>query len=183
LADAFSNEEVEKIIAIGEKQKLQKAEVYVGHLGDTVIVDENKRVSEVSWIDFESDTRWLFKKLEHYVNYLNDMYYNFELTNYEQLQYTCYNTKGSHYDWHVDTQFNSINPLVRKLSLSLFLSDRNEYSGGNFEYNAGGTIGKIHEQEKGTLIVFPSFLLHRVTPVIEGVRKSLVMWTQGPHFK
>jgi PKHD-type hydroxylase len=181
--EAFSNEEIKKIIEIGERQELKESQVHTGDQLNTLVMDPKRRISEISWIEFQSDTKWLYEKLEHYVNYLNDMYYNFDLTNYEQLQYTCYNKEGSHYDWHSDAPYSIMKPLSRKLSLSLFLSDRNEYSGGDFEYNGSGIVQKVNEQEKGTLIIFPSFLIHRVTPVTKGVRKSLVMWIQGPHFK
>ena len=35
----------------------------------------------------------------------------------------------------------------------------------------------VENQEQGTLIVFPSNMIHRVSKVISGVRSSLVVWT------
>jgi PKHD-type hydroxylase len=180
---AFTDEEVDKIIEIGEKQELQEAEILLDANNKKIDVNDKVRITDVSWIERTEDTAWLFNKLEYYVNYLNDMFYNFELTNYESLQYTLYNKKGSHYDWHVDAGYNIVEPLNRKLSLSLFLTEKSEYMGGDFEYKINANPVKINEDAKGSLIVFPSHVLHRVTPVTKGVRKSLVMWTQGPHFK
>ena len=179
---AFTDEEVNKIIEIGEKQELEEGRILMDESKKTN-VNNTVRITDVSWIDKTKDNAWIFNKLEYYVNYLNDMFYKFDLTNYESLQFTSYNKKGSHYDWHVDTFHNMVEPLNRKLSMSLFLTEKSEYMGGDFEYKIASIPEKINEDSKGSLIVFPSYLLHRVTPVTKGVRKSLVMWTQGPHFK
>jgi PKHD-type hydroxylase len=180
LTDAFTNDEIDKIIEIGDNEEMEESKIFGGREFTT---DEKVRITDVSWISLNKETDWLFNKLEGCVRYLNDTFYNYDLTNYETLQYTCYNKKGSHYDWHADVQFNTVHPLMRKLSLSLFLTDKSEYEGGDFQYMASGKEETVKEDQKGSLIVFPSYLLHRVTPVTKGVRKSLVMWNQGPHFK
>jgi PKHD-type hydroxylase len=180
LTEAFTNEEIEKIIEIGDNKEMEESKIFGS---DGFTIDEKVRLTDVSWIDMNKDTEWLFLKLQNCVKYLNDLFYEYNITNFESLQYTCYNKKGSHYDWHSDMQYNTVHPMMRKLSVSLFLTDRDEYEGGDFEYMAHGTSEKVKEDQKGNLIVFPSYLLHRVTPVTKGVRKSLVMWNQGPHFK
>jgi PKHD-type hydroxylase len=68
----------------------------------------------------------------------------------------------------------------------MVLSDPSEYEGGQFQMQTGSPEeDKLMtvEQLKGRVIGFPSFLLHRVTPVTKGTRKSLVIWVEGPKFK
>ena len=92
------------------------------------------------------------------------------------LQYTEYDSKKEgHYDWHIDIGEGEY--AGRKLSVVLLLND--DYEGGELEIWEKGFVPK----GKGNLFVFPSYLLHRVTPVTEGIRKSLVLWTSGPTFK
>jgi PKHD-type hydroxylase len=97
----------------------------------------------------------------------------------EQLQLSEYNGDDEgHYDWHMDCG-KEVN--TRKLSLSIQMSDPEEYEGGelNIHTHAGiSTAPKL----KGTVILFPSYLLHRVTKVTKGNRKSLVCWIHGPPF-
>jgi PKHD-type hydroxylase len=72
--------------------------------------------------------------------------------------------------------------LPRKLSFSLILSNPNEYIGGDFEILIGKKSSPII-QTRGRVIAFPSFVMHRVTPLTSGVRKSIVFWALGPKFK
>ena len=44
-------------------------------------------------------------------------------------------------------------------------------------------IDKDKAREKGTMIVFSSFLYHRITPITEGYRYSIVGWISGPPWK
>jgi len=70
----------------------------------------------------------------------------------------------------------------RKISLSLQLSEPSDYEGGELVLQAGDSE-RVAEKARGTLIAFPSFVLHRVRPVTAGVRKSLVIWVAGPEFR
>ena len=72
--------------------------------------------------------------------------------------------------------------LVRKLSVSLQLSDPNDYDGGDLVINTGGGLQKM-KREQGTITVFPSYNLHKVMPIERGTRYSLVGWVSGPNFK
>ena len=69
----------------------------------------------------------------------------------------------------------------RKISIVVQLSDPLEYEGGELQISDGGT-NRVCEKTKGTIIIFPSYLLHRVTPVTKGTRRSLVLWVTGPPF-
>jgi PKHD-type hydroxylase len=72
--------------------------------------------------------------------------------------------------------------VPRKLSFSLILSDSSEYEGGDFEILHGSFPDKL-EQKRGRILAFPSYIVHRVTPIISGSRRSIVFWALGPKFK
>ena len=94
----------------------------------------------------------------------------------EMAQYTEY-PEGGFYDWHIDSDTNFAHePTVRKISMTLLLSPDNEFEGGDLELMKEGQPAKL---KQGHAIFFASFIRHRVTPVIRGNRKSLVMWFGG----
>ena len=51
----------------------------------------------------------------------------------------------------------------------------------NFTKSSKELCTEIRPQ--GSVIVFPSFVWHRVTPVTKGTRYSLVLWTCGQPFR
>tara|TARA_R100001440_G_C2490534_1_gene114968 strand:+ start:255 stop:875 length:621 start_codon:yes stop_codon:yes gene_type:complete len=119
--------------------------------------------------------------------------WNLSITGHESMQFTKYN-KGQFYDWHYDSWVDPYkNNTVRKLSVTVSLSDENDFEGGDLEFaiqdnNAREPLKKLlrtcHEvRKKGSLVVFPSFLWHRVTPVIRGTRYSLVIWSTGEPYR
>jgi len=138
--------------------------------------DNNYRKSDVKWIYFSEESKWLFVKLMMLIQKTNNSNWNFDLVMArEPIQYTEYIDDG-HYDWHIDVGGGYMNQ--RKVSVSVLLSDPNEYEGGDLQIWPGGEI-KTAERVLGGVTVFPSCLLHRVTPVTKGVRKSLVFWVGG----
>ena len=86
--------------------------------------------------------------------------------------------ENGHYDWHLDYGAAFSN---RKISFSIQLSDSSEYEGGNLEIM--GVPFDAKTRERGTIIMFPSYVRHRVTPVTKGTRYCIVGWVHGPHFK
>lgn len=174
---AFSAAEVDRINAIGDSLVRERAELVlaVDALG-------KKRVTDVSWLQRDSSTHWLFARLEQVVRHLNSQYYKYAIFNElrEAPQYTVYDaSQGGHYDWHVD--HGSGGPDARKLSLSVQLSDPSAYEGCDLELQFGDGIVTA-PRSRGTVIAFSSYVLHRVTPVTAGTRKSLVTWVSGPEF-
>ena len=101
------------------------------------------------------------------------------------MQYTNYDSSiEGHYGWHQDTDFLEEGYDARKVSVVIQLSDPSEYEGGEFQfYIEEEIVSPPQFKTKGTVIVFPSFLKHRVTKVTKGSRNSLVSWIMGPHFK
>ena len=159
-------------------------------------VEEVKTIrdSNISWI---SDV-WLKILLEPYIQKANHMAgWNFDLVDSEDCQFTIYN-QGQYYGWHTDTdgnlyygKGNGWNNLMRKLSVTVSLSDPEDYEGGLLEFDLRN-IGQINTSEiikckeilpRGSIVVFPSYTWHRVSPVTKGTRLSLVQWNLGPGFK
>ena len=148
---------------------------------------ESSRKSQIKWIHSSNETSNLFLHLENLIDHANKDYYNFDIINSsEAIQYTEYGeSDNGEYGWHTDA-FTPSAPPYRKLSLTIQLSDPNEYEGGDLqisipqpEKNVITTVPK----EKGKIIIFPSYMWHRVTPVTKGIRKSLVWWVGGSPFR
>lgn len=174
--ETFSDEEIERIHQNASARKAEEAFVGDGEK------EKDIRVSEVTWLDHSNDTDWLYDTLAFIANQLNGQFYKFDLFGFqEHMQYTVYDSeKEGHYTWHVDGGVKTAS--VRKLSIVVQLSDPSEYEGGDLEILNGSEPTKI-DKKKGLIAVFPSYMLHRVTPVTKGFRKSLVIWVTGPSFR
>jgi PKHD-type hydroxylase len=173
--EVFSPEEIKTIINICEELPKEVATVDYNETTDNI------RRSEIAWLENNNDTNWIYERLGEYVNAANvEMGWNFDLNGmYEHIQYSIYYDNGGHYNWHSDIGQGTPH---RKISLSLQLSTPEEYKGGKLEFNLGSYVSEANN-EIGSLTLFPSYLLHRVTPVTSGVRRSLVLWVSGKPFK
>ena len=151
----------------------------------------SKRNSNIVWLD----QAWIYKELQPYVHKANlNAGWNFQWNRTESVQFTKYNI-NQYYDWHCDSWEKPYkNGEVRKLSMTCQLTDGSEYEGGELEfdfrnyepYERDESKHLIRVKEvlpKGSIIIFPSFVWHRVKPVKKGVRHSLVAWNNGASFK
>jgi PKHD-type hydroxylase len=173
---AFTNEELNEIKKIGESFPKEKAHIGSGEASEV----SDYRISDVSWIQENESTEWIYEKLAYYSKQANKEMWNFDIWGYQDmLQYTNYYGDGGHYDWHADLGPGISN---RKLSVVLQLSDPSEYVGGDLQMNIGGSILTV-PREFGLLCFFPSFVLHRVTPLTSGLRTSLVTWLCGANLR
>lgn len=176
--NVFTNDELELIKKIGGNLPINSATT-VGGSGNEAV--SSYRKSEVSWIPEKEEYMWLYDRISNYADIANkEMRWNFDIWGYQDiLQYTVYHGDGGHYDWHVD-----MGPTIsnRKMSVVLQLSDPSEYEGGELQMNPGGNILTVPKQ-LGLICFFPSFLLHRVTPLTSGTRRSLVTWLCGSNFR
>tara|TARA_Y100001963_G_C6788253_1_gene454105 strand:+ start:44 stop:607 length:564 start_codon:yes stop_codon:yes gene_type:complete len=166
----FSDEEIELI-----KKQAGKIDT---ESGTTFGGNKEIRTSEVSWITYDEDSAWIYKRITECMKYANDEAYHFDWNGAtEAIQFTLYhsNEKG-HYDYHIDMgpEKGDYTGHLRKISAVVMLND--DYEGGELEI-----WGKDLTQTygKGNCVVFPSFLLHRVKPVTKGTRNSLVIWGIG----
>ena len=155
---------------------------------------KKKRDSDIVWM---SD-RWIYNEIQPYVKSANERAgWNFQWDWSEAMQFTKY-TKGQYYDWHCDgwdQPYNYPNEpthgKIRKLSVTLTLSSPKDYKGGELEFDFRNqdpdkkpNIKKCKEiLPKGSLVVFPGFVWHRVCPVKKGSRYSLVIWNLGWPYK
>lgn len=152
------------------------------------------RHSDLVWLN----DNWIYKEIQPYVRLANTMAgWNFEWDTSESIQFTKYK-HNQFYDWHCDSWDKPYNkpsePLehgkIRKLSMTCQLTDGSEYTGGELEFDfrnknpKENTVQQCKEiLPKGSVIVFPSFVWHRVKPVTSGTRYSLVLWNLGRPFK
>jgi PKHD-type hydroxylase len=142
---------------------------------------ESVRKSKIKWLHPNDDSQWLYDKIINMVVEANKAMWNFNLYSViDSIQYTVYSEGGGHYDWHMDIGPGSISH--RKVSVTIQLSDPSEYEGGDLELWYGGGVIQI-PKNKGLTVIFPSFSMHRVTPITKGTRKSLVLWLGGEHYK
>jgi PKHD-type hydroxylase len=139
------------------------------------------RVAKTADITPTPAISWLYQRVERMLRTLNDQTYKFDLTGFsEPFQYIVYNgEEGGHFTWHVD---NGHLPAPRKLSASLQLTDSGLYEGCDLELQGGSQI-EAAPRTRGALVVFPSYVLHRVTPIRSGTRKAVVIWSTGPNFR
>jgi len=155
-----------------------------------------KRNSDLVWLN---DT-WIYKELHPYIHKANKFAgWNYEWDRSESCQFTKYKL-NQYYDWHCDSwdkpyeKEGPDNGKIRKLSMTCQLTDGSEYEGGELEFDFRNYAPHMREEAKhleqakeilpkGSIIVFPSFVWHRVKPVTKGTRYSLVMWNLGYPFK
>ena len=173
--NGFTTQEVDTIVNGSLEYEFQRA----------VIMDEGNtdkfRKSNIKWLPFDSKWEWVIDKIMSQVTEANNTIWNFELKSIiDNIQYTEYEGNGGHYDWHLDIGPGSISH--RKISIVIQLSDPDDYVGGDLQIMTGSEYTTI-PRGKGNVVIFPSFLLHRVVPLTSGNRKSLVLWVGGGHYK
>ena len=152
-----------------------------------------KRDSYITWLNEE----WIYKEIRPYVHRANKLAgWNFDIVDSEPCQFTIYN-EGQYYGWHTDSsgwyyEKEKQNGLIRKLSVTVSLSDPEDYEGGLLEFDTriqdepNGKSNVVPCKQilpKGSICVFPSFTHHRVSPVTKGKRLSLVQWNLGPEWR
>jgi|TARA_R110000803_G_scaffold138336_1_gene205178 PKHD-type hydroxylase len=156
-----------------------------------------KRNSNITWLN----DPWIYKEIHPYIHRANkNAGWNFEWDSSESCQFTKYK-QNQYYDWHSDSfdkpydrPGDPEHGKIRKLSVTCQLTDGSEYTGGELEFDFRNYDPHMRDEfkhlkqakeilPKGSIIVFPSFLWHRVKPVMKGTRYSLVLWNLGYPFK
>jgi PKHD-type hydroxylase len=170
--NAFSKEECQTIINIAKNKGLIKGKTR----GESDVRD-----SKISWLYPIDDMDWVFRRVTDTVLNLNERFFKFDLFGInEGFQFTNYEAPSGKYGKHVD---RASDISVRKLSISIQLTNPEEYEGGELKLYDGSEEGTTMDKEQGTLILFPSYVLHEVMPVTKGERNSLVSWVTGKQFK
>jgi PKHD-type hydroxylase len=166
----FSDEELARIIADGITLPLAKGHVTVPERAP------GARDSTIALFPPEPRYAWMAERLAQVVNQMNRQHWGFDIAGSERMQFSAYG-QGEHYGWHMDLGAQG-HFSRRKISVSVLLNDPSEYDGGDFEISIGAH-NKICSRAKGGVILFPSYALHRVTPITRGTRYSLVAWIVG----
>ena len=170
---ALSKEQIIEILNLVDNNSLLNAPVFSSSKSI-----QKKRSSKIYWIN-ES---WVQKLLWEYILEANKKTFHVDVINKSEIQFTEYRShEGGKYDWHHDVNWNAQEGLDRKLSISIQLSDKTDYLGGDFEFEEINS--SMDFKGIGTIIIFPSYLRHRVTKVTSGTRRSLVAWFYGPSWK
>lgn len=169
-----------EIIKLGKKNKSKLGTIHSKKIKQLKKI----RNSNVKWLD----QRWLYQTISPYISAANrNAGWNFEYSWFEPIQFTIYK-KNQFYDWHQDAGRDvykskdlNWNNKIRKLSIIVSLTDPKKYKGGELEIELPGKKNKINtlKLKRGTIVVFPSFIWHRVKPVKSGERNSLVNWIIG----
>jgi PKHD-type hydroxylase len=161
-----------------------------GEYADTSHIPEQRKTNVVLMSQPDEQTIWMWEKFNNIIAHYNDKSFNFDLYGFNYLQFAKYNV-GDKHEFHMDLPLGSKNvdynlmENLRKLTVVLLLNEPGvDFEGGNFQIN------HFSEQfpwetnlKKGSVLMFPSFLLHKVAPIISGNRQSITVWAVGPKFK
>ncbi len=168
-----SDDLIEKIILLADDLPVNQATVF-----SEDDFNPDIRTSSVRWIH----EKWVKEILWDYVVQANINAFSVDVVNHAEVQFTEYHgTQAGHYDWHHDVHWDSSANSDRKLSITVQLSSSEEYEGGDFEFSECPSPEDC--RQKGSVLIFPSYLKHRVTPVTSGIRRSLVAWFHGPRWR
>lgn len=180
----FTEEDCQKIVQLGKTFKPKDATIFEGK-GK---IDNSIRRSTVRWLSrFEPRCFTLFHTVKALFEEANAQVFGFDLTHLSEIQFTEYHAEvRGKYGWHRDLMWVTKNSQIqRKLSMVVQLSKPEDYEGGKLELNFEEKDIALPDKmlDQGSVIMFPAFVLHRVTPVTKGTRYSLVSWHSGPPFR
>ena len=178
-----------------QEEKVVRKNKNLKRLSKKNLTDLKKiRDSNIVWMD----DKWIYDVILPYVRKANiNAGWNYHMDWTESCQFTIYD-KNQHYGWHIDSyklpynkpKNKKFHGKCRKLSVTVSLSDPKNYKGGELELDfRNNNTGKPNRnicteiKKKGSIVVFPSYLWHRVKPVTSGTRYSLVLWNIGDPFK
>lgn len=174
--NSFSSLEIKKILVALENLEYENAQIVSEN-------NNNVRKGKLKWIPKNENWTWVYKRMMEIALEANQKLWHFDIFQCEYIQYTEYDEKDEgHYNWHQDVSSGIYSH--RKISISIQLSDPGSYSGGDLQFWLGGETNVISVQKAlGEATIFPSYMMHRVTKVHSGTRKSLVLWIGGSHFR
>jgi PKHD-type hydroxylase len=174
--DAFTDEECDKVLEL--YKDIERRTAVVGKQ-DEAEVNESMRKSDVSWIYPNPDNFWMYDLIGHYAQEANTYRWRMDIGGFQEpLQFSHYGPNGGHYGWHLD--IGQMKPSLRKLSFSLIL--QNADKGGELAFLTSENETRLN-LKRGTIVFFPSYILHKVYPVTAGDRFSIVGWLGGEHYR
>ena len=183
--ECFKDEEIKKIIESLNPDNWQDAQVYQNH--ESGKIDKSRRILKLQSLIPNNQDGFPLPQITHQISNINNNFWNFDIRYIpirEDSPSAFKYSIGGKFNWHMD-----ITPAAatRKLSYSIQLSDTNDYEGGDLEFFDGDNTGKNEKnpklRENGNIIVFPSYLWHRITPITKGIRYAMVGWVHGPTYR
>ena len=183
------NEEKENVALTGKFENKSEDTLTEEQINDL----KTRRDSNIAWLSDD----WIYRTVHPFIHQANkNAGWNFDWNFTEACQFTKYKI-NQYYNWHCDSWDKpydrpddlNFHEKMRKLSVSCQLTDSSEYEGGELEFqprdceDPGLIVPCKEARKKGSIIVFPSHIYHRVKPVTKGTRYSLVMWNLGLPFK
>ena len=177
LPDALSHDDCDRLIAAAQTGDLREAGLVRAG------TDQQLRRAEVAWTDDLPGCDWLMPQAMRLVAEANREAFGFNLTDFgESAQIARYGAeRAGHFAWHSDIGAGQW-AAQRKLTIVVQLSDPEAYHGGTLEIWPDATT-LAAPRKRGLAAIFPSFQLHRVTPVTAGTRFSLTLWAHGPSLR
>lgn len=177
LENVFSLQEVADIRELWNPEGVSSAHLTGAEISS---YDHSIRKSSLNFINPEAPVNWIFERLARAAIEENSRRFHFELLGLnEGLQLAKYDASDQ-FNWHMDFGVGSASQ--RKLSMSVQLSEPHEYEGGDLQFMINDQAHNAL-RTPGTLIIFPSYVMHRVTPITSGTRMSLVGWVNGMPFR
>lgn len=167
---------------VKRSENIQYEDATIGVEG--IVKDSSNRKTEVAWA-FTHDYPDLHKDLWELCTIANNEWFGFHIDSLPYIQFAKYKSeKESFYNKHQDVFYLNNSPKHRKLTCVVQLTDPNEYEGGDLElFECDSYPDKNEIREQGTVIIFPSFIYHAVTPITKGIRYSAVAWFEGPNWR
>ena len=145
----------------------------------TFVNDPSYRINDNIWQHFMQPLGCIARRYTDEANHASEWEYALEGQEHTQIcRYKGENT--GHYDWHTDS-YPPKNGIQRKLTCVILLNDPSEFEGGILQLK--DMEDDVLLKQQGSIVVFPSFIEHRVTPVTKGVRYTAVSWAYGPSFR
>ncbi|MDB5666832.1 2OG-Fe(II) oxygenase [Cypionkella sp.] len=177
LPNALSPDECDRLIALIAAHHLKDAGLVGGTTAHTI------RRAEIAWLDDIPEAAWVMSRMITLTAQANREAFQFDLTDFgESPQVARYTAeREGHFDWHSDIGAGQW-AAKRKLTIVVQLSDPATYEGGTLEIRPDSNITEA-PRTRGAATIFPSFTLHRVTPLTSGTRWSLTLWSHGPSFR
>lgn len=175
--DLFSPEECHKII--NNSDFISTNQATIGSKDD---INTSVRNTIVSYFNISHFNSWIFNRISKVLLNANQYFYQFDLINFMEIQLLQYN-EGGFYRWHNDVRLKRDsygNHTSRKLSYVVFLSNPDDYDGGQLVLESNE---KRIEMNQGSIVIFPSFIVHKVEPVTKGTRHTIAGWVHGPKFR
>jgi len=172
-SSVLTDQSVSDIIADAENYEVVQASTFSGDTSE-------HRKSNVRWLT----PNWAVRDIMFNFAIMTAKTLDIQIYRDGDIQFTEYlGSEGGKYDWHHDVDWNRSDGVDRKISVVLQLSDPSEYEGGDFSFSEVENPPTDALKAKGTVLCFPSYLQHQVTPVTSGVRKSAVAWFEGPQWR